>query len=449
MKNLKSIILFLASLMLAGFSGCRESEYVLPGEYTVIRDNGGGTGNTTWTADNNYLLQGKVYVNDGQTLIIEPGTVIRSNPGQGADASALIVARGGKIIAEGTQKKPIIFTVEGDDLRGSVPIESSGLWGGVIVLGNAPVNSEQGENMIEGIPVGEPRGTYGGNNESDNSGILRYVSIRHGGTRLSEGNEINGLTLGGVGNETTIEYVEVISNRDDGFEFFGGTVNARYLLSAFCGDDAFDFDLGYKGNCQFLVGLQAGSTGDLLIELSDREGFPETRPIISNATLIGRGIDEDGQTARFDNSSAGTIANSIFMHQKHGIDIEYSGDNLDSYTQFTDGHIKLLNNVFYKVGNSSALQILGVYSYNTIDVTEYDAVVSAHFEDGNNSIRDPQIDYNPQRIDKMNLIPENTLYSDFTQIKDSWFEPVDFKGAFGQNNWLEGWSILDQENIFK
>ncbi|MGM0377835.1 MAG: hypothetical protein ACQEQ0_13770, partial [Bacteroidota bacterium] len=253
MKN--KISIFIITAFLAGFfQSCREQEYALPGEYTMIQDNGGGTGTTTWTADKEYLLDGHVFVNDGQTLTIEPGTVIRANTGQGENASALIVARGGKLVAEGTPEDPIIFTVEGDDLGGAVPIEANGLWGGVIILGNAPVNTANGENMIEGIPDDEPRGVYGGDNKSDNSGIIKYVSVRHGGTRLGQGDEINGLTLGGVGNGTTLEYVEVISNRDDGFEFFGGTVNGRYLLSAFCGDDAFDFDLGYRGKCQFITG---------------------------------------------------------------------------------------------------------------------------------------------------------------------------------------------------
>jgi hypothetical protein len=447
MKNIVSFFGIAALFLLLGFVACRDSEYTLPDQYTRISDNGNGVGTTTWKADTKYLIDGKVFVNDGQTLTIEPGTVIRANTGQGINASALIVTRGGKIIAEGTPENPIVFTVEGDDLEGSVPIEANGLWGGIIILGNAPVNTESGEGIVEGIPLGEPRATYGGNNENDNSGILKYVSIRHGGTTLSDGNEINGLTLGGVGNETTVEFVEVISNRDDGFEFFGGTVNARHLLSAYCGDDAFDFDLGYRGNCQFIVGLQAGATGDLLIELSDYEGNPKTRPVIANATLLGRGVDENGETARFDNSSAGTIANSIFLYQKHGIEIEYSGDNLDSYQQFIDGHIKLLNNVFL-LGNNSAYQIFDVYSNTTIDVTEQNARVSQHFEEGQNIFGDPEIEYNPQNIDPMNLIPANKTPGEAATLGD-WFEQVDYKGAFGNYNWLKEWSILYREGLLK
>jgi hypothetical protein len=447
MKKLQSVKPALTIILLLLFIGCRESEYLLPDEYMTITDNGGGTGTTTWTADKEYLLDGVVFVNEGQTLTIEAGTVIRAETGQADNASALVVARGGKIIAEGTSEEPIIFTVKGDDLKGSVPIENNGLWGGVIILGNAPVNAPDGESVIEGLPVEDLRTLYGGTNEKDNSGILKYVSIRHGGTKLEDGNEINGLTLGGVGNGTTLEYIEVISNRDDGFEFFGGTVNGRYLLSAFCGDDAFDFDQGYTGNCQFIVGLQAGATGDLLIELSDYEGHPKTRPTISHATLIGKGMDENGETARFDNSSAGTIVNSLFLHQKHGIDIEYSGDNLDSYQRFIDGHIKIRNNVFYMVGNNSARQILGVYSNTVIDVTEQDSIVNAAFEDGNNLLKDPLIHYNPQQIDAMNLLPANSELGEIYTLNNSWFENTGYKGAFGTDNWLKNWSILHYEEL--
>ncbi|WP_291861465.1 hypothetical protein [Marinilabilia sp.] len=447
MKHINILSIFIGFILLAGEAGCRDSEYTLPDEFVVVTDNGGGTGTTTWTSDNKYLLDGIVFVNDGQTLTIEPGTVIRASTGQGAEASALVVARGGKIMAEGTPDTPIVFTVEGDDLRGSVPLEANGLWGGVIVLGDAPVNTISGEQMMEGIPFEDPRGMYGGNNENDNSGILKYVSIRHGGTELSKDNEINALTLGGVGSQTTLEYVEAISNRDDGFEFFGGTVNGRYLLSAFCGDDAFDFDLGYKGNCQFIVGLQAGSTGDLLVELSDNEGFPSTRPHITNGTFIGRGMDENGQAARFDNSSAGIISNSLFLHQKQGILIEYSGNQLDSYQQFIDGYIQVLNNIFYMTGNNSALHILGVYSYDVDDVTEQDERVSQYFATGNNILENPQIEYNPQEIGEMNLLPKNNMVGEFFIPSDSWFEQVDFKGAFGPINWLNKWSLLDQEGL--
>jgi hypothetical protein len=175
---------------------------------------------TIWTSDNTYHLNGRIFVEGGAELHIEAGTVVKGLPGDSTDASVLIVARGGKIFAEGTATKPIIFTAESDDLNDPLnpAYDTKGLWGGLIILGNAPINASGGETNIEGIPTTDPRGLYGGTDENDNSGVLRYVSIRHGGISIGEGNEINGLTMGGVGRGTTIEYIEVFANLDDGYE---------------------------------------------------------------------------------------------------------------------------------------------------------------------------------------------------------------------------------------
>ena len=177
-----------------------------------------------WTVDNVYILEGFVFVSDGQTLNIEAGTVIKGKPGQEANASALIIAKGGKIMANGTADAPIIFTAESDALDGTLPDEVSGLWGGVIVLGKGATNNSTAEKAIEGIPTSEARGLYGADPTvaDDNSGMMTYVSIRHGGTDIGEGNEINGLTLGAVGSGTSFSYIEIVANADDGVEWFGG-----------------------------------------------------------------------------------------------------------------------------------------------------------------------------------------------------------------------------------
>ncbi|MCB0806558.1 MAG: hypothetical protein KDC05_12230, partial [Bacteroidales bacterium] len=155
----------------------------VPSETITVTDDGNGTGTTTWTNDKVYILDGLVFVNNGQTLTIQEGTIIKGKPGQGENASALIVARGGKIMAMGTETQPIIFTSEADDLNGSVSDFSRGEWGGVIILGKAGLNSTPGETAVEGIPTDEPRGIYGGGDspvDNDNSGTFKYVSIRHG-----------------------------------------------------------------------------------------------------------------------------------------------------------------------------------------------------------------------------------------------------------------------------
>jgi hypothetical protein len=330
---IQTMIIFIVFIIYA----CRKSDVTIEKKIT-IQDNGFGTGTVTWTKDKEYILDGFVFVNDGQILTIEPGTVIRAKTGQAENASALIISRGGKIIAEGTSKEPIIFTIEGDDLKGSVPVPSKGLWGGLIVLGNARLNTSANEAFIEGIPLSEPRGIFGGTIDNDNSGIIKYVSIRHGGTNIGEGNEINGLTLGGVGSGTTIDHVEIISNADDGIEFFGGTVNCRNIAVAFCGDDAFDFDDGYRGKGQFWLAIQDPAFGDKIGEHDGGSnpvtGLPYSIPVIYNATCIGRGPGKGSLLFTFRNNSGGKYLNSIFIKQEKGVEIEYTEFPQDSYKQF-------------------------------------------------------------------------------------------------------------------
>ena len=249
-----------------------------------------------WTADNVYLLEGFVFVEDGAVLTIEAGTVIKGKPGQGESASALIITKGAKIYAEGTANKPIIFTSESDDVNDAFDLvmPSTNLWGGVIILGNAKINTSTGKGNIEGLPV-SVKSEYGGNDDNDNSGVVKYVSIRHGGTDVGSGNEINGLTLGGVGRGTTIDYVEVFQNNDDGFEWFGGTVNCKHLVAAFNGDDAFDHDEGLTGKMQFLFAIQDENYGNALGEhdggTDPEDGIPYAFPQSYNVTFLGSGMN--------------------------------------------------------------------------------------------------------------------------------------------------------------
>jgi len=214
----------------------------------------------TWSAPNIYTLQNRVTVTTGTTLTIEPGVVVKGQAGTGANASALLIARGATINAMGTPAQPIIFTSVADEITPgqlvspNLDSDVNGLWGGIIVLGNAPISAANdagdiAEVQIEGIPTSDPNGLYGGNDANDNSGVLNYISIRHGGTNIGEGNEINGLTLGGVGAGTLIQGVEVVANQDDGIEWFGGTVSASEVLVWNCGDDGLDTDQAWNGTC--------------------------------------------------------------------------------------------------------------------------------------------------------------------------------------------------------
>jgi len=325
-------------------------------------------------------------------------------------------------------------------LQGSVAKEERGLWGGLIILGNAPVNLREGEARVEGIPVFESRGIFGGGDEDDDSGILRYVSIRHGGTNIGAGNEINGLTLGGVGNKTTVEYVEVISNADDGVEIFGGTVNLRNIVVSGCSDDSFDYDLGWSGNGQFWLGIENDFVGDNLIEagggVNPVVGFPQSRPTIYNATLVGNGNTGNGALAVFERFAGGVIANSILMNDFNGVLLEVTDGSNDSYSQWKNGKLDIRNNLFYQVGaspNDSPFNLSGIYSQEMQD--EW----SDYFYTSRNETGNPGID--PQ---SGNFVPNPKISGNLSDYPNSWFRRVDFKGAFGEDNWIEGWTLLSE-----
>jgi|694.fasta_scaffold09913_31 hypothetical protein len=276
--------------------------------------------NTTWTADNVYELGGRITVLDGVTLTIEPGTVIKGQAGTGANATALLVARGGKINAVGTPTKPIIFTSVADEITPeqvgaglfispNLDPATQGLWGGVIILGKAPISASANEIQIEGIPTTDPNGLYGGNDVSDNSGVMKYVSIRHGGANIGNGNEINGLTLGGVGNGTTIENIEIVGNQDDGIEFFGGTVNVSNLLVWFSGDDAIDTDQAWAGTLNNFIVI-CGSATDHALEIDGPEGTLMASHTLRNGSIKG---SPEAELGDFRACPRGTFENIFFF----------------------------------------------------------------------------------------------------------------------------------------
>ncbi len=275
--------------------------------------------NTTWYADTIYELGNRVTVLDGATLTIEAGTVIKGQPGTGANATALLVARGGMLMAQGTATDPIIFTSTSDLLvpgqinSPNLTEATNGTWGGVIILGNAPISPKGGgavagsEAAIEGIPADDENGKYGGTVEADNSGTITYISIRHAGTNIGEGNEINGLTLGGVGSGTTISHVEIIANQDDGIEFFGGTVDVSNALVWANGDDAIDGDQAWNGTVDNGIIIEAG---DKPFELDG----PEADYVNGNYTISNFSVkvaDSEGLVDNDDNTNVDM--NNIFF----------------------------------------------------------------------------------------------------------------------------------------
>ena len=241
------------------------------------------TEDTYWYADTAYEMAGKVVVEEGATLFIEAGTTIQARDGQGSVSTALIIAQGGKIEAVGTPQAPIVFTSIYD--QGQLDESDQGLWGGIVILGKAPISADATPSLIEGIPANIGYGEYGGTDATDNSGVLKYISIRHAGTLLGDGNELNGLTLGGVGSGTVIDNIEVVGNLDDGIEFFGGCVDASNLLVWAQGDDAFDIDQAYAGTISNFVNVE-GADSDHALEIDGPEGNYSDTFIMENGILI-------------------------------------------------------------------------------------------------------------------------------------------------------------------
>ena len=410
------------------------------------------TGTVNWTKDNNYYLDGYVYVADGAVLNIEPGTVVRGYAGSVENASALIVKRGGKINAIGTVDEPVIFTSEADqDL--TRPNTFRGEWGGVIILGRGTHSNLTDDNGIEGVPSSE-EAYYGGNIKDDNSGTLRYVSIRHAGVELAADEEINGLTLGAVGSGTTIEFVEVTSNDDDGVEFFGGSVNCRYMIVTDCADESYDTDEGYDGYLQFIYTGQMGDgTGDNFGEHdggpgSNLYGTPLSKIIISNATYVGGGAASGDRTLTLKEYFAGSFYNSIFAEQAKGIRIMYRNDFENgakggAFANWKNGIIKIENNIFQNIADGTAAGIFTVYS---VTDSEGNPIYTIPADSGNafasygaekNIIADAG-------VSKTNPVPtQNVSGASFTGLP-SWFKEVNYKGAFdpsvSNGHWGGTWS---------
>lgn len=322
---------------------------------SLIHFSGSITSNTTWTSDHIYLLEGKVVVENGATLTIEPGTIVKGDQGTESLASALVISRGAQINACGTSSEPIIFTSVLDDIQigelsGSNLTEGdNGLWGGVIILGNAPISAGDGdtESQIEGIPAVETYGAFGGNDPNDNSGSLCYVSIRHGGVALSAGKEINGLTLGGVGSATSINNVEVIANYDDGVEFFGGTVNASNLIVGFQGDDGIDIDMNYSGTItNFVVVNGVGQSSDEALEIDGPEGSTYTNGLFTLADGSVWKYGGDPARGEFKSKAQGNISNVVVDTVKVRISFENDCSTLktDAWTHLTQGSPTLVFN---------------------------------------------------------------------------------------------------------
>lgn len=428
---------------------------------------------TTWTRDNTYFLSGYTFVvtpenaTEPTVLTIEPGTVIKGleKESELSEAAALVITRGAKIMANGTRDEPIIFTSELDDLNGNLGAEDVNLWGGLVILGNAGINSRADSTIISSPVVDQIEGfsvsseeidliSFGGTDDDDNSGVLRYVSIRHGGAVLGAANEINGLTLGGVGRGTTIEYIEVFANKDDGIEWFGGTVNARYIVAAFCSDDGFDIDQGFRGNIQFGFVIGTDITSDRQDKGGEWDGAtapldasPMGDAVFANLTMIGIGNDGAGNTAlNIRDNLAIQIWNSVFVDFTKMIDIE--NDNAD---RVTAGDVLFQSNVFWShIAENNTVSGLNARPDGTVAIAPF--FETAAFD---NQIANPLL-RSISRIADGLLDPRPATNSPAASgagtIADTWFMPTSYKGAFDPSidgTWLDGWTKLSRDGYLK
>ncbi len=417
------------------------------------------TANTTWTADKIYLVKNIINVTSGATLTIEAGTLIK---GDKASRATLVINRGGKINAVGTADKPIVFT--SNQPAGA---RAAGDWGGIVILGRAP-NNQGADTPIEGITATTDvaKTSHGGTDPADNSGTLKYVRIEFAGVPLSPDNEINGLTLGSVGTGTTLDYIEVYRSGDDGFEFFGGTVNAKHLLSIGTLDDDFDTDFGYSGKIQFAL-VQRFVT---LADVSGSNGFesdndgsgsaktPLTGAVFSNVTVIGplsaanmSGFNANYQhAAQIRRNSSISIFNSIFTGYTEGIYIDDSRVTVPKATSanYLAGRIVFQNNLVFG-NNSKNNEVKGenkadfetaLRANNTFTAASYgDVLITDGYKYAPDIISGSKQGTPTFTVKAGSPAEAGAIFTD-AKAADTFFEKVAYRGAFGTTDWSTGWA---------
>ena len=431
---------------------------VVPSTGQVITVSGDITTDTRWYAQAKYHLSGFVYVKNNATLTIEAGTIIK---GVSNTKATLIIERGSKIIAAGTATQPIVFTSDKP-----VGQRASGDWGGVVICGKAKTNKhDDGEGV--GIAEGGIGSKYGGSDDNDNSGILQFVRIEFPGIPLTStaNSEINGLTLYSVGKATVIDHIQVSYSGDDSFEWFGGNVNAKYLVALGGLDDAFDTDNGFSGKVQFglilqdpLKSDQSGSNG--FESDNDADGSlltPVTSPIFTNVTAIGplavaATLPEGTKHQKALHLRRGTmtsIYNSVFVGFPQGLSID--GQKGNSPTRADANELQIENTIL------AGMTDLYVEKTGTVAVPYTVAQHEAYFRAEARNNRDDMtmeevIGTGFISLTSPSLLPKagSPLLSgaSFTnaRLTDSFFTVTSYRGAFGTENWTSGWCNWDPQN---
>jgi hypothetical protein len=504
------------ALGVAGLAGAAAAAQVnVSGNITV---------STTWTANNYYNLQGQVYVTNSATLTIEPGVVIASQ-----DGGSLAVCRDSKIYALGTQDNPIIFTSD-DELAFWAPLGShptgknpktgvvrvaSSEWGNLTLMGNGfisennpalippndPFPAATNRAVMEGLTNGPTTDNYGGGDDDDNSGTIRYVSLRYGGKVVSLTNELNGLSLGGIGRDTDIHHVEIFCNVDDGVEIWGGAVNLKYFSIWNVGDDSFDVDQGWRGKAQFgllvqgysgtgAANTQGGGVGDNVFEMDGAEQSdyqPVTTATVYNVTVIGQPQDAGGDhaTAWRDNARV-QFRNSIFMDigdkvvnfdnsdGDGGAGYGFNGTLSWADTWTTDFSVTSTVNPgtippgdLYKSQTSGKLaEIKDSVFFNNNHASSYtEATARGVFDVANNNVQEPALSpitsitrgplvvvngiWPMEPVTSLDPRPANDAVTSVANApNDGFFTPAKYRGAFAPGqSWLSDWTATSAYGV--
>lgn len=437
MKKFNYLLIALGLTVVAACSRSVEEEEIVvptPSNRTVVEVSGKITASVTWKEAEKHLLKGFVYVEDGATLTIEAGSIVL---GDKATKGTLIVKPGGKLIAQGTSAKPIVFTSA--QAKGS---RNYGDWGGIILLGKAPVNKTPA--TIEGENIS----TFGGTDVNDNSGVLKYVRIEFAGIAFETDKEINGLTLGAVGAGTSIDYVQVSYSGDDAYEWFGGTVSPKHLVSYRNLDDDFDTDWGYSGNVQYGYILRDPNVADQC-SCSDSNGFesdndaagsdatPQTSAKFANISMFiapGTVNTKYRSAFRIRRNSAISVYNSLVIggYNKGGVELEAAA----TQKNFVDGKMNLaglvVTGMTKPIVTGDATKLNDATRKNQFGVDATTLGLNAAY---NLITSTPNATLN---VGSLLLTAGVTLPTGFeanTQV-----------GAFGISNWTTGWTNFDPQN---
>ena len=370
-----------------------EDSYVLDSDITE---------NVTLETGKTYTLNGGVHVKSGATLTIQPGVTIVAQHDETVDY--ILIEQGAKIDAQGTAAQPIVMTSEKKE---------AGAWGGLHICGYAHTNNGSGKSEIGNAP-------YGGNNDADNSGTLKYIRLEYTGYAFDEEHEANGVSFYGVGNGTTVEHLQPYQGSDDGFEFFGGSVNVKYMVVTSCSDDSFDWTEGWNGKAQFLVAYQEGESSlgyacDCLMECdnngTNNAATPVAHPTIANATLIGNGGDAQGVRLR-----AGTqveLYNTIITGKGKPLTVETN----ETENALKDGTSKL--EYVAISGELSSKQ--GIYT-------------NVDFAQAAGNLTNQEFSWTGKYV--------GTLDGGKDLSADSFFTKTDYKGAVKSgDDWTSGWTL--------